>query len=49
LEGAILIGVAILLVVLVASFSSKAMARLIRSLSLFSSETILARSNFDLL
>jgi hypothetical protein len=49
LEGAVLMGMAILLVVLVDSFSSKAMARLIRSLSLFNSETILARSNFDLL
>jgi hypothetical protein len=49
LEGAVLVGMAILLVVLVASFSSKAMARLIRPLSFFSSKTILARSNFDLL
>jgi hypothetical protein len=49
LEAAILLGAAVFRTIFVDSFSSKLIARLIRSLSLFSSETILSRSNIGLL
>ena len=49
LEAAILLEAAAFRTIFVDSFSSKLIARLIRSLSLFSSETILSRSNIGLL
>ena len=49
LEAAILPGAALFRTIFVDSFSSKLIARLIRSLSLLSSETILSRSNIGLL
>jgi hypothetical protein len=49
LEAATLVGAAVFRTIFVDSFSSKLIARLIRSLSRLSSATMLSRSNIDLL